>query len=43
MRLNASSDGLSGVVLIDNLNGAYKEPDFELSLLRFWLVLERKK
>ena len=43
LRLNASSDGLSGVVLIDNLNGAYKEPDFELSLLRFWLVLERKK
>ena len=43
LRLNASSDWLSGVVLIDNLNGAYKEPDFELSLLRFWLVLERKK
>ena len=43
LRLNASSDGLSGVVLIDNLNGAYQEPDFDLSLLRFWLVLEREK
>ena len=43
LRLNASSDGLSGVVLIDNLNGAYKEPDFDLSLLRFWLVLKREK
>jgi hypothetical protein len=42
LRLNAASDGLSGVVLIDNLNGTYKEPDFDLSLLRFWLVLRRE-
>ena len=42
LRLNAASDGLTGVALIDNLNGTYKEPDFDLSLLRFWLVLKRE-
>ena len=26
-------------MVIDNLNGTYKEPDFDISLLRFWLVL----
>jgi hypothetical protein len=41
LRLNASSNGLWGVLLIDNLNGTYGEPDFDLSLIRFWLVLRR--
>jgi len=27
--------------VIDNLNGSYKEPDFAMSLMRFWLVLAR--
>jgi hypothetical protein len=43
LRLNAASDGLSGVVLIDNLNGTYKEPNFDLALIRFWLVIKREK
>jgi hypothetical protein len=34
--------GLAGTLVIDNLNGAYKEPDFDISLLRFWLVLARE-
>jgi hypothetical protein len=34
---------LSGVVLIDNLNGTYEEPDFDLALIRFRLVLKREK
>jgi hypothetical protein len=37
-----SSDDLKGVLLIDNLNGTYKEPDFDFSLIRFWLVLRGK-
>jgi hypothetical protein len=41
LRLNAASDGLSGVLLIDNLNGSYLEPAFTFSLIRFWLVLKR--
>jgi hypothetical protein len=41
LRLNAASGGLTGVLLIDNLNGTYKEPVFDLSLIRFWLVLKR--
>jgi hypothetical protein len=41
LRLKASSDDLKGVLLIDNLNGTYKEPDFDFSLIRFWLVLGR--
>jgi Domain of unknown function (DUF4153) len=39
--LHGAGKGLVGTVLIDNLNGAYKEPDFDLSLVRFWLVLGR--
>jgi hypothetical protein len=39
--LTESGHGLSGSAVIDNMNGAYKEPDFSLSLLRFWLVLGR--
>jgi hypothetical protein len=42
LRLNASAGGLTGVLLIDNLNGTYKEPNFDLSLIRFWLVLKRE-
>jgi hypothetical protein len=41
LRLDASGEGLTGVLLIDNLNGSYKEPDFDFSLIRFWLVLKR--
>ena len=41
LRLKASSDDLKGVLLIDNLNGTYQEPDFDFSLIRFWLVLGR--
>jgi hypothetical protein len=39
--LTESGHGLDGTALIDNMNGAYKEPDFNLLLLRFWLVLGR--
>jgi hypothetical protein len=39
--LTESGHGLGGTALIDNMNGAYKEPDFNLLLLRCWLVLGR--
>jgi hypothetical protein len=39
--IKGSGTALTGTVLIDNLNGSYKEPDFELTLLRMWLVLGR--
>lgn len=42
VRLTASGSGFDGVMLIDNFNGTFKEPTFDLSLLRFWLVLEKK-
>jgi hypothetical protein len=41
LRLNALGGGVTGVVLIDNLNGTYEEPNFDFSLIRFWLVLRR--
>jgi Domain of unknown function (DUF4153) len=39
--LTESGQGLSGTAVIDNMNGAYKDPDFSLSLLRVWLVLSQ--
>lgn len=39
--LKKSVQDLNATILIDNLNGAYKDPDFQLSLLRFWLLLGR--
>ncbi|HZP08912.1 DUF4153 domain-containing protein [Methyloceanibacter sp.] len=39
--LKAAASGLDGTMIIDNLNGTYQEPDFDISLLRFWLVLGR--
>lgn len=40
--VKAASGPVSGTVLIENLNGTYDGADLGLSLLRFWLVLERK-
>jgi hypothetical protein len=41
IELKATPSGLDGTMLIDNMNGTYREPDFDISLLRFWLVLGR--
>lgn len=41
LELKAKPGGLDGTMIVDNLNGAYKEPDLDVSLLRFWLVLGR--
>ena len=41
LEIKGSGTGLTGTALIDNLNGSYKEPQFELSLVRLWLVLGR--
>jgi hypothetical protein len=41
IELKATARGLDGTMIIDNMNGTYKEPDFDISLLRFWLVLGR--
>jgi hypothetical protein len=41
LEIRGAGTGLTGTVLIDNLNGSYKEPDFELTLLRMWLILGR--
>ena len=40
-QLHASGGGLTGTVLIDNLNGMFQEPKLSISLLRFWLVLAK--
>jgi hypothetical protein len=41
LEVKGSGSGLYGTVLFENLNGIYRKPKFEPSLLRFWLVLER--
>ncbi len=41
VEVRGAGSGLAGTLVIDNLNGTYKEPAFEISLLRFWLVLGR--
>ena len=41
VQLHASGGGLTGTVLIDNLNGMFQEPSLKISLLRFWLVLAK--
>jgi Domain of unknown function (DUF4153) len=41
LEIKGSGTGLTGTALIDNLKGSYKEPQFELSLVRLWLVLGR--
>jgi len=41
VQLHASGGGLTGTVLIDNLNGMFQEPKLSISLLRFWLVLAK--
>jgi hypothetical protein len=38
IELKAAPSGLDGTMIIDNMNGSYKEPDFDISLLRFWLA-----
>src|SRR5262245_15574771 len=39
--LKASSDGVSGTLLVDHIVGTYAGPDFSLASLRFCLVLDR--
>ncbi len=39
VRINGTGHGLVGTALIDNLNGEYQEPNFKLTLVRFWFVL----
>lgn len=39
--LKGAGGGLTGTLLIDNLNGSYEEPNFDLTPLRFWLVLNK--
>lgn len=41
IELRGAAGGLAGTMVIDNLNGTYKEPDFDISLLRFWLLIGR--
>jgi Domain of unknown function (DUF4153) len=41
IELQGSPGGLAGTMIVDNLNGTYEEPDFEISLLRFWLLIGR--
>jgi hypothetical protein len=41
IELKGTASGLDGTAIIDNLNGSYEEPDFDISLLRFWLVLNK--
>ena len=41
VRIEGTGHGLVGTALIDNLNGEYQEPNFKLTLVRFWFVLGR--
>ncbi len=41
IELQGTSGGLAGTLVIDNLNGTFKEPDVHISLLRFWLLIGR--
>jgi hypothetical protein len=41
IELKGKPGSLDGTVVIDNMNGTYKEPDFDISVLRFWLVLRK--
>jgi hypothetical protein len=41
IELQGATGGLAGTMVIDNLNGTYKEPDVDISLLRFWLLIGR--
>lgn len=41
LEVKGAGSGLDGTVLFENLNGIYRQPNFEPSLLRFWLVLSR--
>ena len=42
VEIKGAGTGLVGTLIVDNLNGAYKEPTFDISLLRCWLVLARE-
>ena len=42
VEIKGTGSGLVGTLIVDNLNGAYKEPTFDISLLRCWLVLARE-
>jgi hypothetical protein len=39
VEVKGAGNGPASTMVIDNLNATYKEPDFDISLLRFWLVL----
>ena len=41
IELKGAAGDLDGTMVIDNLNGTYNEPDFDISLLRFWLLIGR--
>src|SRR5262245_16780194 len=41
IELKGKPGGLDGTVVIDNMNGTNQEPDFDVSVLRFWLVLRK--
>ena len=41
IELKGAAGDLDGIMVIDNLNGTYNEPDFDISLLRFWLLIGR--
>ena len=41
IELKGAASGLDGNAIIENLTGTYKEPDFDIVLLRFWLVLSK--
>src|SRR5262249_29032572 len=41
IELKGTPNDLDGTAVIDNINGTYKKPDFDISLLRFWLVLSK--
>ena len=41
IELQGTPGGLAGTMVIDNLNGTFREPDVDISLLRFWLLIGR--
>jgi hypothetical protein len=41
IELKGTPSGLDGTIVIDNMNGTYREPDFDVTVLKFWLVLNK--
>ncbi len=40
VEVEGKGSGLNGTLLIDNMTGNYKDPEFQLLTIRFWVLLQ---